>query len=60
MTLSKVKNKLSNVFQLLERTDLSATGEADNSIVEQVDLDLATIYPVEAGGECYTTSCIFI
>lgn len=45
MTLSKVKNKLSNVFQLLERTDLSATGEADNSIVEQVDLDLATIYP---------------
>lgn len=45
MTLSKVKNKLSNVFQLLERTDLSATGEADNSIAEQVDLDLATIYP---------------
>ena len=49
MTLIKVKNKLSNVFQLLERTDLSATGEADNSIAEQVDLDLATIYPVEAG-----------
>lgn len=45
MTLSKVKNKLSNVFQLLERTDLSATGEADNSIAEQVDLDMATIYP---------------
>lgn len=45
MSLSKVKNKLSNVFQLLERTDLSATGEADNSIAEQVDLDLATIYP---------------
>ena len=45
MTLSKVKNKLSNVFQLLERTDLSASGEADNSIAEQVDLDLATIYP---------------
>ena len=45
MTLSKVKNKLSNVFQLLEHTDLSATGEADNSIAEQVDLDLATIYP---------------
>ena len=45
MTLSKVKNKLSNVFQLLERIDLSASGETDNSITEQVDLDLATIYP---------------
>lgn len=45
MSLSKVKNKLSNVFQLLERTDLSVTEESNNSIAEQVDLDLATIYP---------------
>lgn len=50
MSLSKVKNKLSNVFQLLERTDLSASGEADNSIAEQVDLDLATIYPCQHDG----------
>lgn len=47
MSLSKVKNKLSNVFQLLERTDLSATEESNNSIAEQVDLDLATIYPCQ-------------